>query len=100
MSVLPALNFAAREAAISMLSPVLGLRPVRALRVDTEKVPNPEMLTLSPCFSAADDLVEHRVDGPLGDRPRQINLARNGFDQLSFGHPALSVSRRRMTRAL
>ena len=36
-----------------MLSPVFGLRPVRALRVDTENVPNPEMFTLSPCFKAA-----------------------------------------------
>src|SRR5581483_11044369 len=31
-----------------MLSPVLGLRPVRALRAETANVPKPEMLTLSP----------------------------------------------------
>src|SRR5215470_273438 len=36
-----------------MLCPVLGLRPVRALRVDTENVPKPEMFTLSPWLSAA-----------------------------------------------
>src|SRR5262249_32947627 len=35
-----------------MLSPVFGLRPVRALRVETANVPNPEMLTLSPFRSA------------------------------------------------
>jgi hypothetical protein len=31
----------------------LGLRPVRGRRADTEKVPNPEILTRSPCRSAA-----------------------------------------------
>ncbi len=35
-----------------MLSPVFGLRPVRALRIETAKVPKPEMLTLSPLRSA------------------------------------------------
>src|SRR3990167_1929920 len=36
-----------------MASPVLGFLPVLALRWETEKVPNPEMLTFSPLFKAA-----------------------------------------------
>lgn len=36
-----------------MASPVLGFLPVLALRWETEKVPNPEMLTFSPFFKAA-----------------------------------------------
>src|SRR5215469_14594793 len=50
---LPGLNFADRLAAISIDSPVLGLRPVRAWRSDTENVPKPEMFTRSPWRSAA-----------------------------------------------
>src|SRR4029450_2462044 len=46
-SDLPALNFADFDAGISMLSPVLGLRPVRALRSETANVPTTEMLGLS-----------------------------------------------------
>src|SRR5881396_866178 len=65
LSVLPALNFADLEAAIWMVSPVLGLRPARALRAETANVPKPEMFTLSPLRSG-DDIVEHHVDGPLG----------------------------------
>src|SRR5258705_5024296 len=53
LSDLPVLNLAEREALIWIASPVLGLRPVRALRSETWKVPNPEMLTLSPLFKAA-----------------------------------------------
>src|SRR5262249_46062411 len=52
-SVLPALNLADFDAGISMASPVLGLRPVRALRSETWKVPKPESVTLSPFRSAA-----------------------------------------------
>ena len=53
LSVLPALNFADLEAAIWMVSPVLGLRPARALRAETANVPKPEMFTLSPLRRAA-----------------------------------------------
>jgi len=34
------------------------------------------MFTLSLWLNAAVHLVEHRIDGTLGDRPRQVNLAR------------------------
>src|SRR5208337_1263726 len=50
---LPGLNFADLLAAISIDSPVFGLRPVRACRSDTENVPKPEMFTRSPWRSAA-----------------------------------------------
>ena len=36
-----------------MVSPVFGFLPVLALRWETEKVPKPEMFTLSPFFKAA-----------------------------------------------
>src|SRR5712672_1643646 len=51
-SCLPGLNLADRLAEISMDSPVLGLRPVRASRVETANVPKPEMFTRSPALSA------------------------------------------------
>src|SRR6266852_2288031 len=52
LSCLPAFNFAERLAVLWIDSPVFGLRPVRACRVETENVPKPEMFTRSPCLSA------------------------------------------------
>ena len=49
---LPALNLGWVDALIVIGSPVRGLRPVDALRFDTEKVPNPTMRTSSPFFKA------------------------------------------------
>ena len=49
----PALNFATFLAAILISAPVCGLRPVRALRLLTENVPNPTKITLSPFFKAS-----------------------------------------------
>jgi len=46
----PALNFGTLAAAILMVSPVRGLRPVRALRLLIEKVPKPTKLTFFPFF--------------------------------------------------
>lgn len=53
LSALPALNAGVFEAAISMLSPVLGLRPCRAARVLAVKLPKPAMETCSPRASAS-----------------------------------------------
>src|SRR5262249_47552281 len=50
---LPALNLAAREGAISIISPVLGFLPVLPFRWDTENVPKPEIFTFSLFFKAA-----------------------------------------------
>ena len=47
----PALNFATFFALILMAAPVCGLRPVRAALLETEKVPNPTRVTLSPFFN-------------------------------------------------
>src|SRR5579864_8371885 len=44
----PGLNFATLRAAILIVAPVCGLRPLRALRCDTEKVPKPINATRSP----------------------------------------------------
>src|SRR5205814_4219420 len=49
----PAVNLATLRAAILMVAPVCGLRPLRAFLWDTENVPNPINATRSPFFSAA-----------------------------------------------
>src|SRR3974390_2901808 len=49
----PGVNLATRRAAILRTPPVCGLRPLRALRCKTEKVPKPTRVTRSPFFSAA-----------------------------------------------
>src|SRR5690554_8140863 len=49
---LPALKPGTLEAAILISAPVCGLRPVRAARSFTEKVPKPIRVTWSPFFRA------------------------------------------------
>src|SRR2546427_12986425 len=51
-SSLPGRKRATLRALISICSPVCGLRPTRALRLDTVKVPKPTRATRSPFFSA------------------------------------------------
>src|SRR6185437_13960473 len=51
-SALPALNAGTFDALILMVTPVRGLRPVRAARLRTTKVPKPTSETSSPFFSA------------------------------------------------
>src|SRR5436305_8339005 len=48
----PGVNFATLRAAILMVAPVCGLRPLRAFLCETEKVPKPISATRSPFFSA------------------------------------------------
>src|SRR5579863_1050312 len=48
----PGVNFATLRAAILMVAPVCGLRPLRAFLCDTENVPKPISATRSPFFSA------------------------------------------------
>src|SRR5204862_4085619 len=48
----PAENFATFRAAILMVAPVCGLRPLRAFLCETENVPKPISATRSPFFSA------------------------------------------------
>ena len=50
-SAAPALNAGTLAALILIASPVLGLRPARAARLRTSKVPKPTRATLSPFFS-------------------------------------------------
>src|SRR5262244_1919720 len=49
----PGVNFATLRAAILMVAPVCGLRPLRALRAETENVPKPIKATRSPLRRAA-----------------------------------------------
>ncbi|EAT08144.1 hypothetical protein SKA58_08005 [Sphingomonas sp. SKA58] len=46
------MNFGWAEALMVIVSPVRGLRPVDALRCETEKVPKPTRRTSSPFFNA------------------------------------------------
>src|SRR6185312_15094359 len=48
----PAVNFATRRAAILMVAPVCGFRPLRAFLCEMEKVPKPISATRSPFFNA------------------------------------------------
>src|SRR5438034_9256725 len=48
----PAENFATFRAAILMVAPVCGLRPLRAFLCETENVPKPINATRSPFFRA------------------------------------------------
>src|SRR5690606_3071079 len=51
-SALPALKPGTFAALILIAAPVCGLRPVRAARLRTEKVPKPTSVTCSPFFRA------------------------------------------------
>src|SRR5579872_2396158 len=48
LSSAPGVNFATLRAAILIVAPVCGLRPLRAFRCDTENVPKPINATRSP----------------------------------------------------
>src|SRR5947207_5321481 len=52
LSSAPAENFATLRAAILIVAPVCGLRPLRAFLCETEKVPKPMSATRSPFLSA------------------------------------------------
>src|SRR5271167_2534431 len=52
LSSAPAENFATLRAAILIVAPVCGLRPLRAFLAETEKVPKPINATRSPFFRA------------------------------------------------
>src|SRR6202142_4297103 len=53
LSSFPGVNLATLRAAILMVAPVCGFRPLRALRCETENVPNPIKATRSPLRRAA-----------------------------------------------
>src|SRR5579871_6924940 len=52
LSSAPGVNFATLRAAILIVAPVCGLRPLRAFLCETEKVPKPIKATRSPLRSA------------------------------------------------
>src|SRR5947209_6029528 len=53
LSSAPGVNFATRRAAILIVAPVCGLRPLRAFLWETENVPKPIRATRSPFLRAA-----------------------------------------------
>jgi hypothetical protein len=57
------LNLATFFAGTRTASPVIGFRPMRALRVWTEKVPNPRSSTRSPRLKAA--AIECRISSKI-----------------------------------
>src|SRR5208282_2860732 len=52
LSSFPGVNLATLRAAILIVAPVCGFRPLRALRCETENVPNPIKATRSPFLRA------------------------------------------------
>ena len=65
-SSLPGLKYGIFFAGTSTLSPVFGLRPMRAPRLRSRKEPNPRSSIFSPSLQRSDDRLEHRVDDGLG----------------------------------
>ena len=80
------MNLGTLAALILIVSPVWGLRPVRAFRLLTLNVPKPVSVSLSPFFKALGDRAEKRRDRvfrlPFPD-PR---LCANGLDQFRLRH--------------
>src|ERR1700719_1021404 len=89
LSCLPSLNFADRPAEISIASRVLGLRPGRALRIETANLPNPEMFTGSPCLSAS----TMASSTPSTTRSASIFTTPSLSDKLSIRSALVIVSR-------
>jgi len=73
------------EAAILMVSPVFGLRPVRAARSRTWKVPKPTRVTASPSFSAL-VMAATTADSAAGLGLGQVGGFSNGIDQFGLVH--------------
>ena len=73
---LPALNVGVAEAAMFRLSPVLGLRPVRAGRLLVPKVPEPTTRTSSP-LARASPIASNTASTalPAADLPTPIRSA-------------------------
>ena len=92
---LPALNVGAVEAAMFRLSPVLGLRPVRAGRLLVPKVPKPAIRTSSP-LARASVIASNTVSTafPAADLPTPARPATRPAmsDLFTRSLPALSCS--------
>ena len=97
---MPALKDGILAAAISIVAPVCGLRPVRAARSRTEKVPKPTNATCSPPFnssvtasineSKARPAAALEMSAPAAILSFVLASCRNFYIKLLFEHQALS----------
>src|SRR6266700_4562054 len=95
----PGLNFATRRAAILIVAPVCGLRPLRAFLCETENVPNPIRATRSPFFNAPVILSTVVSIAPaawvlLMPQPDAIRSIRSALFMVAPGGRSLSTQRR------
>ena len=81
-------NFAARLAAIWIVSPVAGLRPARAARSLTLNLPKPAIATSRQAASSA-AIVKRGVDDARGPAGRDARTRGDLPDELVAGHAVL-----------
>ena len=92
VSLVPALNLTTFLAGIWMVSPDWGLRPSRAARSETEKVPKPTKVTLSPAFIASAIASEYTGHHLLGSSFAQGTFTCYLLHQLAFVHTLFLLS--------
>ena len=80
----PALNFGALGVLIWVVSPIFGLRPERAARWATEKLPKPVSRTSSPRIKLS-VIVVNTASTALGPRLAHIADAGDGIDNFGSG---------------
>ena len=86
MRPLPGLNFGILADLILIVAPVRGLRPVRAARLPTWKVPNPTSVTLPPLFEGLFDGGHRRIERAACSCFRNIGIGSNLINQFGFVH--------------
>ena len=94
LSIFPALNDGDFDAAIEIVSPVRGLRPVRADRALAVKVPNPGSRTSSPSARASPIMPNTLSTASPPSSPCQAVPSRQTLDHFRLVHPVSSPKRR------
>src|SRR5476649_1899043 len=95
--VAPAENFGVFDAAILIASPVAGLRPLRAARFATEKVPKPVMPTVSPFFRRSVMMAISVFTAPLAAAAdTSVRFANSAINSPFFITTSLVIRARRL----
>lgn len=85
LSVAPAANLGVFDALILTGSPVRGLRPERAARLDTENLPRPVIATSSPFFRVLATVVVREFTARVASaRDSPLSLAIASINSLLF----------------